>query len=260
MTEEKTNLPPARLGKALAKGFRAAYDSLGYVVGASFATFLVTACLLTLGSVAARHIKSPFAMLLIVPALFAAWLGEVGILYFARKIVYEGHATISDTWEGIGRLLRPASALFVTDLIITCVLAGDAVFFMLAFKARGGAGLAALAAFSSYIALAWLIVGLYHLPLLIAQLDMESGPRVKVILYKSLLLAAGNPGFTVGFFVVIIAFTALCVLPAFLGMAIVFPGAVAFLLTCVLRELLIKYGVVEQEPEVVEDKPWKVDG
>lgn len=258
MSEEKTTLPPARLGKALGQGFRAAYDSLGYVVAASFGTFLICACLLTLAGLSARHIKGPAGMLLIVPAMLAAWLCEVGILYFARKSLYEGHAMLSDTWEGIGKLLGPAIALFAADLAITAVLLGDAYFFLLAFRASGGAGLAALGVFFAYLSLVWVMMGLYHLPVLVAQLEMESGPRVKVVLYKSLLLAMGNPGFTLGFFVAIIAFAALCALPGLLGMAILFPGAAAFLLTSALRELFIKYGVVEAEPDTVEDKPWRL--
>lgn len=258
MTEEQTTLPPARLGRALAKGFRAAYDSLGYVVCASFVTFVACALLLTLASFVARHTKSPAALLLILPALLVAWLAEVGMLYFAKKMIYEGHATISDTWEGIGKLLGPAIALFVTDLAITAVLVGDAVFFFSAFASKGGAILAGFGVFFGYLSLLWLMMALYHLPVLVAQLEMESGPKVLVVLRKSLLLALGNFGFTVGFFVVIIGFTAICVLPALLGMAVLLPAAAAFLLTSALRELFIKYGVVEEPPEVAEDKPWKL--
>jgi len=170
-----------------------------------------------------------------------------------------GHATISDTWEGIGRLIGPALAVFAADLIITAVLLGDAAFFLIAFRARGGAVLSGLGILFSYLSLMWLMMVMYHAPLLVAQLEMESGPGVKVVLRKSLLLAMGNPGFTLGFFVVIIAFAAICALPAMLGIAILFPGAAAFLLTSALRELFIKYGVVEEEPEVVEDQPWRLD-
>lgn len=260
MTEEQTTLPPARLGRALAKGFRAAYDALGYVVAGSFVTFIICAILLTLGGLAARHINSPLGILVILPAVFAAWLAEIGMLYFAHKVIYDGHAMISDTWEGIGRLLRPAIALFVVDLAITVLLLGDAAFFLIAFKTRGGAGFAALGALFGYTSLMWLMMSIYHLPVLVAQLEMESGPRVKAVLYKSLLLAMGNPGFTLGFFVVIIAFTALCALPALLGMAVLFLGTVAFLLTSALHELFVKYGVVESEPDAIEDKPWKLPG
>jgi len=78
MNEQTTALPPARLGRALAKGFRAAYDSLGYVVGASFATFVACALLLSLASLAVRHSKSPVALLLILPTLLVAWLAGIG--------------------------------------------------------------------------------------------------------------------------------------------------------------------------------------
>jgi hypothetical protein len=182
------------------------------------------------------------------------------MLYFARKVMYEGHATITDTWEGIGKLFGPAIALFFADLVITAVLFGDAAFFLIAFKSRGGVLLAGLGILFGYLSLVWMMMALYHLPVLVAQLEMESGPRVKVVLRKSLLLAMGNPGFTLGFFVVMIAFTALCALPALLGFAILLPGAAAFLLTSALRELFIKYGVVEEQAEDVEEKPWKLDG
>lgn len=258
MTEENTTLPPARLGRALAKGFRAAYDALGYVVAASFATFIVCGSLLAAASLLAKHTKSPAALLMLLPAMLVAWLAQVGMLCFARNVVYDGHATISDTWEGIGKLFWPAVTLFVVDLAITAVLFGDAAFFLAAFKARGSGMLAALGVLFVYLSLVWVMMAIYHLPVLVAQLEMESGPRVKVVLRKSMLLAMGNPGFTLGFFVVIIAFTAICALPALLGMAILFPGTAAFLLTTALRELFIKYGVVEPPPEVVEDKPWKL--
>lgn len=248
------------MGKALRDGFRAAYDALGFVVGASFATLVVGALVLVAMGLLSAHVKQVRAagMLLGLPALPAVWLCAVGIFYYAKKAVCHEHPALGDTWEGIRKLFGPAIALFVVDGIASAVLVGDVVFFTLAFRAKGGVAFAAFGMVCAYIGLMWLMMSLYHLPLLVAQLEMESGPRVGVILRKSFLLAADNPGFTVGLFAVIIAFAVICALPAMLGIALVFPGLAAFLLTSSLRELFVEYGVIEEEPEVVEDKPWRL--
>ncbi len=251
---------PVSLNKALKQGFVAAYDSLGYVVGASFAVFFASALVTTLMALIARTASAPgfLGLLFVVPGLLVAWFGAVGVFFYVRKAIFHEHPTVGETWQGIRILLGPAIALFVVDLLISVVVLGDLAFFALAFKANGGMVLAALAIVSAYVSLMWLMMSLYHLPLLIAQLGIESGPRVKVILSKSFLLTADNPGFTAGLFVVIIALAVLCALPALLGIALIFTGAAAFLLTSALRELFIKYDMVEEEPEIVEDKPWRM--
>jgi hypothetical protein len=261
MSEAEGIRRQASLGKALGRGLRAAYDALGFVVAASFGTFVVGAVVLVMMGLLAAHVRGVRAagMLLGLAALPAVWLCAVGIFYYAKMALAHEHPALVDTWHGIRRLFWPAIALFVVDSAASAVLVGDVVFFGLAFRARGGVALAAFGVVCAYIGLMWLIMSLYHLPLLVAQLEMESGLRVGVILRKSFLLAADNPGFTVGLFVVIIAFAVICALPAMLGMALVFPGLAAFLLTSSLRELFVKYGVIEEEPETVEDKPWKLE-
>ncbi len=259
MSDEQSTRGRASLGRALKHGFRAAYDSMGYVVGASFATFAITGVVLALMGLLSAHVKQlhAFGMLLGLAATPVSWLCAVGLSYYAWKTISHQRPTPSDTFKGIRGLFWPAIALFAVDLVISTVLFGDAVFFALAFRAKGGAIAAGLAMVCAYLALMWSLMCVWHLPLLVAQLEMESGPRVWVILRKSFLLTADNPGFTVGLFVVIIAFAVLCVISAF-GMALVFAGTLAFLLTCSLRELFIKYGIVEEEPEVVEDRPWRL--
>lgn len=260
MSEQQTSRQPASLIKALKRGFGSAWDSLGYVVGASLATFLVGAIVLTLMGLLSANVKQlhPAGMLLGLPALLAWWLCEVGIFYYSKKSFYYEHPAPGDTWVGICRLFWPAVKLFVVDAIISTVLVGDVLFFASAFKAKGSFAFAVLGMVSAYVAFMWLLMGLYHLALLVAQLDTESGPRVWVVLRKSFLLAADNPGFTVGLFVAIIAIGALCVFSV-LGAVLLLPGVVAFLLTSSLRELYVKYGVIEEEPEIVEDKPWRLN-
>lgn len=232
---------------------------MGYVVGASFATFGITAIALAATGLVSAHINQlqVLRILLGLVALAVWWLCAVGVTFYAWKTISHQHPIPIDTLEGIRSLLWPALGLFVVDAIIGAVLLGDVAFFALAFKARGGVVMAGLTMVCAYLALMWSLMCVWHLPLLAAQLEMESGPGVRVILRKSFLLTADNPGFTVVVFVVIIAFAALCAVSA-VGMALVFAGTLAFLLTCSLRELFVKYGIVEEEPEVVEDKPWSL--
>lgn len=254
MSDEQQIIRPASLGRALRKGFRDAYDHLGYVVAASFFTFIIASLVFSLGWAVYRVIPSAVALLLFIPAVMAIWLWTAGILYYVNKSVFNEHPSIRDTLHGIKVLLLPAILLFIVDFVITTILIGDAYFFFRMAAARKTIAFSMAGVFFASIALIWLMMLQYHLPLLVAQLKMESGPRVGVILRKSFLLLADNLIFTLGLFVVIIAFTALCILPRFIGIVVLYPGVVAFLLTHALRELFIKYGIVEEEPEVVEDK------
>lgn len=258
MSEKHTYPAQASLSRALKRGTGAAWECLGYVVGVSFAAFLLCAIVLTTTGLIAPHITTGLpSLFLVLPCVLAAWLCAVGVFSYAKKMLYHEQPTPLDTWKGIRKLAGPAIALFTLDLLVSVVLFGDIIFFVLAFKAKGGVTFAALGIISAYITLMWLLMSLYHLPLLVAQLDTESGPRVWMIIKKSFLLAADNPGFTLGLFVVIIAFGALCVITV-LGIALLFLGVTAFLLTSSLRDLYIKYGIITEEPEVVEDKPWRL--
>ncbi|MGI6296661.1 MAG: hypothetical protein ACOX3G_11295 [Armatimonadota bacterium] len=250
---------PASLNRALKQGFRGAYDSLGYVIGASFTVFLASAAVFALMRFALQLANGIFGLLFFIPVLFVGWIGAVGIFYYVKKVIFHENPSASDTLTGIRSLFWPATMLFVVDVIVTAVLTGNIIFFALAFRANGGVLIAALGIVSAYIGLMWLLLSMYHLPVMMLQSEMESEPTLRKIIYKSFLLAADNPAFTVGLFVVIIAFTLLCSLPAMLGVALLLPGTVAFLLIYSLRELYIKYGIIEPEPEVIEDKPWTLD-
>ncbi len=259
MNDQEMKRLPASLNRALKQGFRGAYDSLGYVVGASFAVFLASAAVFALMRVVLQVENVIFGLLFFLPVLFVGWIGAVGIFYYVKKAIFHENPSPSDTLTGIRHLFWPATALFVVDAIVTATLIGNIIFFALAFRANGGVLIAALGIVSAYIGLMWLLMSMYHLPVMMLQSEMESEPTLRKIIYKSFLLAADNPAFTVGLFVVIIAFTLLCSLPAMLGVALLLPGTVAFLLIYSLRELYIKYGVIEPEPEVIEDKPWTLD-
>lgn len=247
---------PASLGLALRRGFVATYDHLGYVVFVTFASFVLVSTLLGAAIAAVRTLGQLGGMAKIVlffPAVIAFWLFAVGVYYYAHKSVHHEYPTLADTWTGIKVLLRPALKLLALDLTVTVLLLGDTFFFL---SMKGGPIFQIVGIVCGYIALVWLMMTMYHLPLLVAQLGMESGPKPVVVVRKSFLLVADNPGFTVGLFLVIIALAVICAVLGFVGMAVFYLGATAFVLTHALRELFIKYGIVEDEPETVEDSGW----
>lgn len=246
---------PARLGRALAKGLRETYDRLGFVIAASLTAFAGTAALAALAVRIIDAVRPGIYLgaALLMPAVFFYWLCAAGTFCIAHNAVYHQRHSTSDTLSGIRKALVPAAKLFAVDTAVMAVLLGDAAFFL--SLGPGGLGLI-MAVVCIYAAGLWASAAMYHLPLLPAQITMESGPKPVVIIRKSFLLAFGNPGFTLGLFVAIIALAVLCAIPAGLGIAALFPGAAAFLLTHGLRELFVRYGIVEEEPEVVEDTGW----
>lgn len=255
--EQDASTRPTSLARALRNGFRGAYDHLGYVVLTTFATFVAASALFSIGVLIVRSTRPGMGgIVLFFPAMFAAYLSAVGVFYYSGKVVHHEHPVPTDTFVGIKRLFRPALWLFAVDVVITLVLLADTMFFLGMFGAKGGAVMVALAVLCAYLVLVWLMMAMYHMPLLVAQMGMESGAGVRVILRKSFLLMADNPGFTLGLFLAIIALAVLCALPALIGMAVFYQGAAAFILTHALRELFIKYGIVHEEPESVDDNNW----
>ncbi|MDH7602819.1 MAG: hypothetical protein QHI38_11795 [Armatimonadota bacterium] len=243
------------MSRALRRGFAAAYDHLGYVVLVSFLGFAATVAVLAGGMRLAMVSKNELLrFVLCIPAALTAWLAAVGAFYYAKKSVYHEYPSPGETLAGIRILLLPALALFAVNLVAAVVLIGDAVAYLLVW--RVSAVYKILSIVCAYLAVFWILAAVYQLPLLAAQLDMPSGPKPLVVLKKSFLLFGDNPGFTVALFVVIIALAVVCALPGFVGMALFFLGTSAFVVTHAVRELFIKYGIVEDEPEVVEDKGW----
>ena len=261
MNDDHATPRPVSLGRAIKRGFRDAYDHLGYVVFATFATFIITAAVVTLtGALLRVRWGEPWVLQvpLVIPSLLVAWLCAVGVFYYANRSISHEHPALVDTWVGIKKLFVPALGVFALDFLITAVLVGDMVFFLTMFAANGTLLFAVLMILFGYLSIVWATTAMYHLPVLVAQLEMESGPRATVVLRKSFLLMADNPGFTVGLFLITIALAVLCAAAALVGMATVYLGAVAFLLTRALRELFVKYGVVEEEPESAGEEPWRL--
>jgi hypothetical protein len=174
--------------RALKRGLQGAWDHLGFVLAVSLTISVSCVGLAAIGVYLARYWLSGVAVALsFLPALLFAWLGLVGVSHFAWMSVTGRHPQLAETFVGVGRLFWPAITLFVIDLATSVVLMGDAVFFLFV---KGNILLQTIGILVCYLGVVWLMMAMYHLPLLAAQLDMDSGPRPTVIIRKSYLLMA----------------------------------------------------------------------
>ncbi len=250
---------PVSLTRALRKGFRDAYDHLGYVVTVSLIAFFLSAIFFTAAAALLRNspgLPPVVFVLAMLPAALVYYLCAVGVFCYAGRFVARQRPAPLDTWNGIRELLIPALKLFAVDGIITAVLVVDvAVMFIMGSR---NLVFLAFAILCLYVLIVWFMMVMYHLPLLVAQASMESGPRARIVIRKSFLLLIDNPGFTVGLFLATICLVVICAAPVLIGLAILSLGTLAFLLTNALHELFVKYDIVEPESEIVADAPWSL--
>lgn len=257
----QVELPRASLARALGKGIVDVYDRLGLVVAASFIWSVAVLIPVTVGLELQRRIPMRPPWLSIAGAAAAALIGGpilAGTFRMAYKAVYRDDPSLLDLFSGFRELLRSSLALVGVSAAAAAILAADSAFF---FGIIGPLGrnwvFFAVGAACLYALLAWLMTAMYHLPALAAQRPMGQREGALAAIRKSLLLAAHNPGFTIGLFVVILGFTVLCT-ASVIGLPLLFAGTVSMVLTRALRELFLRYGIVEEPPEVVEDKGWRI--
>lgn len=256
MNETPTN-NRANFFRALKKGFRSAYDHLGYVIFTNLAAFASTSLLIGLASYLIRNIHAyvfGIIVLFLAVIIYSTW--ALGIFYYANKEVFFEHPAVIDTWNGIKLLFKPAIKLLAVDIVITIILVGDFIFFV--SMCRHSHLLVVLAIIFGYLTIVWLSVLMYHLPVLIAQTKMESGVGVKIVIKKSFLLMLDNIGFTFGFLIVNIIFALLCIIPGLIGIALLYLSSSAFILNCALRELYVKYEIIEDNSEGVAEDSWEL--
>lgn len=258
---EQMRLPPARFGRAMKKGFRDVYDYLGLVVASSLIWSLVWLGLAAgwyalsraVGVSVGLAVGCSAAALIIVAPLGA------GLCRMAYRIVYRDDPSLLDIPDGFRGLLLPSWALAGINAAVTVVLIADAAFFFGAFGPFRGSWVGfALGALCLYLLLVWLMTALYHLPVLAAQRPMGQRRGAVAVIKKSFVLAAHNPGFTIGLFVVTLGLGILCALSV-IGMLILYAGAVSIILTHALRELFVRYEIVEESRETVEDMGSKTE-
>lgn len=248
-TEEQIELAPARLGRALGGGISDLWDRLGLVV-ASNLIWIVAVLLPWL--LADRLLRAPAAGLAVSVLLGAPII--VGTFKMAYNIVYHDDPSLKDLAWGFTGSPRAWLELVLVDILVIGALLTDAAFFSGVFGPLGGNRPAAMLAVAAIYALVlWLVMSLYQFPALAAQKPMSQREGAIPAIKKSLLLAAHNPGFTIGLFVVILGFGVLCALSV-IGMLVLYVGAVPIILTHALRELFARYGVVMEACENMEDK------
>lgn len=244
---------PANLGQALRRGFGDIYDRLGLVVGGSFIWFIAITLPIMTGILLSARISPLFFWIGLLAAFLIGIPVTTGVFVMARNIVAREDPSLADLKSGFSELLVPAMKLAVVDLIITGVLVADLAFFFGIIAPIGGAPspiLVVIGVLFLYLLFMWFLTTLYHLPELVWR-----RPPTFTILKRGFLLVIDNLFFTIGLLFVIILLSSLCVLTG-IGLAILFMGAAAILTTSCLRELFIKYGIVEEPPEVSEELGW----
>ena len=233
---------------------RDAYDHLGLTVVVSFIMAAIVA-----GLAYGTQIGGNFPPVVLLPLLFAFLLlviGPfcVGIFTLAHNIVYNQQPGIGDLLDGYRKSLWTAIKWSALNLAIGAILIGDTVLFIgLTRQSKSWFGPAIVTA---YLLIFWGMTLIYQLPILIYQ-----RPSALNVLKKSALLVLDNLGFTAVVFFAIIAFTILCAAPKFVGMPIIYFGAVPILCTRATRELLVRYALApeEREPDPVGDE-WRLRG
>lgn len=234
-----------RVLRALALGFRAAYDHLGFVLLSSLLWFGL-ASLLALGGAGLVSLAVPGRS---VGALMLASLGgavsvaigtgpvTAAIAWHARRIVTHDDPRWWELLTAIPRLWRRGLSLALVQALVTLVLIVDAGYFLAQEKPLWRpVGMLFL-----YPLLFWWAGGLLQWPLAVERPEESLWQVIK----KSALLLLDNLGYMTVVAVVVALLTALCVVSQF-GFVVAWAGLLAFLQTAALRELLPKYGLLTE--------------
>jgi len=253
--EEQIEIRPVSLSRTLSKGVSDVWDHLGLVVASSFIWTAAVTVPLSIGWELQRRLMTTGPWYLLAGLLAALLVGVpllAGVFKMAYKMVYRDDPSLWDILSGFKELFIPGLGLVLVSLAVAVVLAVNIVFFFGIFgPLKGSFAGYAVGIFSLYLLLIWFAMALYQFPALAAQLLLEQKQGVFPAIKKSFLLVMHNPGFTAGVFVVILGLSILCVVSV-IGMPLLFVGTVAILLTRVLREQFVRYGVIE-EPVNPED-------
>lgn len=238
--------------KALIKGLREGYFNLGFVLFSSAITTMITFSLAWIIS-AAFAFLGPWQLPLYLLPMLAGWICAVGIYDYVYKVLEHQHPAVQEIWGSIKALAAPAIGLFALDSFITAVLISDLIYCSMLAMKSGGLALTALAVLCFYVLLIWVMMTMYHLPLLVSW---GPGSNVLDVIRKGFVLTFAAPVFTLVLFLAIIAFAIVCALPLLAGIVALFTGGSAFLICSALRELYISVGVKEDETSEPVDRGW----
>lgn len=236
-----------RLIWAIRRGAGDFYDRLGLMVLGS-AVMMLFPAVAVMAAGALRPVAGPAAAA--VAMFLLGWYGLVcgwGVnILLAHRIAYFLDPG-PDAFRDFARtFLWPALKLGTVQLVLTVVMLADAAFFL----SRSSLLLKMAGMLMAYLLLLWLMMQLWQWPFLMT----EEGGVWKAV-RKSTLLLLDNPFFTLGAFSVTMTAGALLLLSG-IGAVVALGGLGACFIVRAHRELLMKYGVVEDEPEVIEDTGW----
>ncbi|BCW98002.1 MAG: hypothetical protein KatS3mg024_0829 [Armatimonadota bacterium] len=223
------------------------YDRLGLMVLASAVMMLFPAMAVMAGQ-ALRSVAGPTAtgMAMFLLAWYGLACGWGVNILIAHRIAYFLDPG-PDAFRDFARtFLWPSLKLGTLQLVLTMVMLVDAAFFL----SRSSLLLKIAGMLMAYLLLLWLLMQVWQWPFLIT----EEGGVWKAV-RKSGLLLLDNPFFTLGTFSVTMTAGALLLLSG-IGAVVALGGLGACFIVRAHRELLMKYGVVEDEPEVIEDTGW----
>jgi hypothetical protein len=263
ISTDKAALPPAKLGRELLRGVREGWDRLGMVLAVSLTwTFLLFAAL-WMGALLSFALPGLIGMALGALVVMGILCGpSAGVFHLAHKTGAREEVSYLDFWRGAIKLWRPAFVLGLTHLLVGTLFIANLSFYM---SLRNVAGTAATV-LCLYTLLFWLMMAVYHLPLLVAQeaglFDEEGKPARRgtfAVLRRAFYLAFGTPFFTLGLLLTLLLVTALLMATG-VAAALLWAGWLPLLITYPTRALLIRYGVLPAPviKEVVPDEKFRI--
>jgi len=257
----ETPVAPPRLGRTLRFGFRTAWDSLGFVCATSltlFAALCVPATLLTVVRIRGLAIAAALAAyLLLVPPLYG------GICWLAHKVFEHDEPSYADLWRGFRSLYTKALALGALQLLVNAVLVANIVFYL----SRPSFVFLLLAIGFAYGLLFWWTNQVYHWPLLVAistgliRRDDGQTPGLSAVLRNGFVLTVSAPGYTFAL-LLLLSVIAIPLTISGVGLALLAPGIAAFLTTQAARDQLVRFGVLDAQPdpdEPIGDERWRME-
>jgi uncharacterized membrane protein YesL len=236
-----------RITRALAVGLHAAYDHLGIVLLGSLLWFGLAGLLFLGGaglvSLAVSQQTAGAVLLSMLGGLVAAGIGTgpltAALIDHARRSITHDEPYWWELLTNVPRLWRRGLALACLHGAVTLVLLVDAAYFLAQEKALWRpVGMLFL-----YPLLFWWASALLQWPLAVARTEESLWQIVK----KSALLLLDNLGYMTVLASVIALITVVCLVTQ-IGFIFFWAGAIAFLQTTALRELLPKYALL---PETV---------
>jgi hypothetical protein len=234
-----------KVTRAVALGFRAAYDHLGFVLLSSLLWFSLASLLALGGAGLVSQVASGWSFgALLLAALGGAVCAAIGtgpltaaIVWHTRRIVIHDDPHWWELLTAVPHFWRRGLALALVQGLVTLVLILDAGYFLAQEKAMWRpVGMLFL-----YPLLFWWATTLLQWPLAMERVEESLWQVIK----KSALLLLDNLGYMTVLAVVVALLAALCLLTRF-GLVLAWAGLLAFLQMAALRELLPKYGWLTQ--------------